>query len=183
MSLRVCKHRGFTLIEVLITLLILAIGLLGLAGLQSRMLRSELEALQRTQAMLLLEDMANRVRSNPSEARAVGSFYLDEYGTGSGLGACAAEQTDKCAWDAALKGAAVEASGGENIGAMIGARGCVERISGSDTSQVLLRVTVVWQGFSSTVAPEQSCGQGAYGDDDGMRRAVSVVVALAYLGV
>lgn len=66
---------------------------------------------------------------------------------------------------------------------MIGARGCVERISGAANTQVLLRVTVVWQGLTSTVAPELPCGEGEFGDDDAMRRAASVVVALAYLGV
>lgn len=178
------KNRGFTLIEVLVTLLILAIGLLGLAGLHTTMLRTELEALQRSQAILLLEDMANRLRSNPAVARNAASAYLGEYGVGTSLADCSSPvNADKCAWDTALDGAAVESSNGENIGAMIGARGCVERLSGGASTQVLLRVTVAWQGLSPTVAPELSCGEGDYGDDDSLRRAVSVVVALAYLGV
>lgn len=176
--------QGFTLIEVLVTMLILAIGLLGLAGLHSTMLRSELEALQRTQAMLLVEDMANRLRTNPKDARVAGN-YEGEYGSGSGLVCAAATpvDVDLCAWDTALKGASVETEGGAEVGAMIGARGCVERISGAANTQVLLRVTVAWQGLSSTAAPELPCGEGEFGDDDGMRRAASVVVALAYLGV
>ncbi|MBB6341230.1 type IV pilus assembly protein PilV [Pseudomonas fluvialis] len=176
------KNGGFTLIEVLVTLLILAIGLLGLAGLHTTMLRTELEALQRTQATLLLEDMANRLRSNPAQARA--NAYLGEFGVGTNLADCGSPvNADKCAWDRALDGAAVENSDGDNIGAMIGARGCVEHLSGGANTQVLLRVTVAWQGLSPTVAPELSCGEGDYGDDDSQRRAVSVVVALAYLGV
>lgn len=178
------KYHGFTLIEVLVTMLILVIGLLGLAGLHSTMLRSELEALQRTQAMLLVEDMANRLRTNPKDAREVGN-YEGVYGVGSDLVCATATpvDVDLCAWDTALKGAAVEASGGAEVGAMIGARGCVERLSGATNTQVMLRVTVAWQGLSSTAAPELPCGEGEFGDDDGMRRAASVVVALAYLGV
>ena len=48
--------RGVSLIEVLVTIVILAVGLLGLAGLQMRLQSSEVEAYQRTQASLLLED-------------------------------------------------------------------------------------------------------------------------------
>lgn len=178
------KNSGFTLIEVLVTLMVLAIGLLGLAGLHTAMLRTELEALQRTQAILLLEDMANRLRSNPAVARTAASAYLGEYGVGTSLADCGSPvNADKCAWDRALDGASVERAGGENVGAMIGARGCVERLSGSANTQVLIRVTVAWQGLSPTVAPELTCGDGDYGDDDSLRRAVSVVVALAYLGV
>ncbi|MNG41948.1 hypothetical protein D3C85_1817090 [compost metagenome] len=66
---------------------------------------------------------------------------------------------------------------------MIGARGCIETVSSSATSEVILRVTVVWQGMSPTVAPSLACGEGEYGDDDRMRRAVSMLVTLAYLGV
>lgn len=184
MNRRSISVRGFTLIEVLVTLLILAVGLLGLAGLHATMLRSELESVQRTQAMLLLEDMANRVRTNPVEARKADSAYLDEYGTGASFADCSTPVlADKCAWDTSLKGAAVETDGGDQIGAMIGARGCVERLNGDTTSQVLLRITVAWQGLSPTVAPDLACGAGDYGADDSQRRAVSVVVALAYLGV
>ncbi|HEY0563491.1 MAG TPA: prepilin-type N-terminal cleavage/methylation domain-containing protein, partial [Methylophilus sp.] len=53
----VYKQQGSTLLEVLITIVILAIGLLGLAGLQSRLHVSEMESYQRAQALVLLNDM------------------------------------------------------------------------------------------------------------------------------
>ena len=58
------KMKGFTLIEVLVALLILSIGLLGLAGLQAGGLRSNHSAYLRSQAVILAHDMVDRMRSN-----------------------------------------------------------------------------------------------------------------------
>jgi type IV pilus assembly protein PilV len=57
-------HTGFTLIEVLIAMLILAGGLLGLAALQTYTLRSNLAAYNHGQATQLLYNMADRMRAN-----------------------------------------------------------------------------------------------------------------------
>ncbi len=62
------KETGFTLIEVLVTVVILAVGLLGLAGLQARGLRNNLSAYQRSQATQLAYDMADRMRANKAAA-------------------------------------------------------------------------------------------------------------------
>lgn len=181
---------GFSLIEVLITLIILAIGLMGLAGLQNRMLNAEFESYQRSQALMLAEDMVSRIRSNPAAARASNYSGNTVYGTGNILGddVCNPANTttfDLCSWSAALKGASVTLNDEDEtqVGAMIGARGCIQTVSGTATSEVVLRVTVAWQGLSPTVAPALTCGQGSFGADDSMRRAVSVLVTLAYLGV
>lgn len=56
--------RGFTLLEVLIALVVLSIGLLGLAGLQSTGLRFNQSAGMRTQATQLAYDMSDRMRAN-----------------------------------------------------------------------------------------------------------------------
>jgi len=58
-------QRGFTLLEVLIALLILSIGLLGLASLQTNGLRSNQMASMRTTATQLAYDIADRMRANP----------------------------------------------------------------------------------------------------------------------
>ncbi|HEB95739.1 MAG TPA: type IV pilus modification protein PilV [Sedimenticola thiotaurini] len=55
---------GFTLIEVLVTVLILAVGLLGLAGLQTVSIRNNHSAYLRSQAVQLAYDIADRVRAN-----------------------------------------------------------------------------------------------------------------------
>ncbi|MGJ8690158.1 MAG: type IV pilus modification protein PilV [Gammaproteobacteria bacterium] len=55
---------GATLIEVLISLLILAIGLLGMSGLQTVGLRNTQSAYLRTQASIASNDIVERVRAN-----------------------------------------------------------------------------------------------------------------------
>ena len=58
------KNAGFTLIEVLIAVVILAGGLLGLAALQATSLKNNQSAYNRSQATQLASDMADRVRAN-----------------------------------------------------------------------------------------------------------------------
>ncbi len=61
-------QRGFTLVEVLVALVVLSIGLLGLAGLQSQGLAGNSDALMRSQATLYVYDMIERMRVNRDEA-------------------------------------------------------------------------------------------------------------------
>lgn len=68
-------QQGVGLIEVLVAVLVLAIGLLGLAGLQTQSLRFNNEAYFRTQATLLAMDMADRLRANWEEARTNSALY------------------------------------------------------------------------------------------------------------
>src|SRR5699024_7298926 len=59
---------GLTLIEVLVTMLVLSIGLLGLAGLQALMLYQHHSAYQRSQATILTYDIIDRMRTNRNAA-------------------------------------------------------------------------------------------------------------------
>lgn len=56
---------GFTLLEVLVALLVLSLGLLGLAGLQTMSLKFNAQSYQRTQATMLIDSMIDRMRANP----------------------------------------------------------------------------------------------------------------------
>lgn len=56
---------GFTLIEVLVTIVVVAIGLLGLAGLQISGLRANVSSEARSKATLLASDIIERMRANP----------------------------------------------------------------------------------------------------------------------
>jgi type IV pilus assembly protein PilV len=68
-------QQGFGLIEVLVAVLVMGIGLLGLAGLQTQSLRFNNEAYFRTQATLLSMDMADRLRANFETARTNSGLY------------------------------------------------------------------------------------------------------------
>jgi len=62
------NEQGFTLIEVLVALVILSVGLLGLAALQTGGLRNNNSALIRSQAVLAAEDILDRMRANRTNA-------------------------------------------------------------------------------------------------------------------
>ena len=66
------KNSGFSLIEVLVALIVLSIGLLGLAAIQITGLKDNQSAYFRTSATVLAYDMTDRMRLNRSVAEAGG---------------------------------------------------------------------------------------------------------------
>ena len=62
------RQQGFSLFEVLIALLVLSVGLLGLANLQGQSISSSYNAHLRTQATSLAQSMVDRMRANRSHA-------------------------------------------------------------------------------------------------------------------
>ena len=58
------RQAGFTLVEVLVALLVLSIGMLGIAALYLESLRASRQALVRTEAVTLASSIADRIRSN-----------------------------------------------------------------------------------------------------------------------
>ena len=62
------RHCGFALVEVLVAVVVLAIGLLGLAGLHATGFRDNHGAFVRTQATYAVNDLADRMRANRAAA-------------------------------------------------------------------------------------------------------------------
>lgn len=186
----VVAQKGFLLIEVLVAVVILLVALMGTAGLIARSSQSEMESYQRVQAIALLQDMTTRLNANRQIA---GCYSNGATGMSLGTGAAApaactqgsaAQQAmataDLQAWNAALLGSGEvrqDASGAQAVGAMIGARGCIENV---DVVNQIYRVTVTWQGLTQTVAPSLPCGQNQYGND-AYRRAISTQVRIGVL--
>lgn len=178
------RQRGTTLVEVLVTMVILAFGLLGIAAFQAKAQVGSIEAYQRAQAVVLLEDLQARIGTNTANA----ASYVTASAVGTGdanpddcstLASPTAAERDLCEWSAALKGAAEKNSvDSTKVGAMEGARGCVTTLQSADASAGVCRpavyqLAVAWQGRHATVAPAQLCGKDLYGTDTN-RRAISV---------
>lgn len=180
------RQGGVTLIEVLISLVILLFGLLGLVGVMVQSQRAQLESYQRVQALMLVQDMVARMSSN--KAAAACYVTVNPLGTGNGAtpdaSGCAtgtsAEKTkvtsDLTEWKGLLLGSAETNASSENVGGVLGARGCVVAdvaVTGK------YQISVAWQGTSPAGAPPAGipCGQNQYGDD-AYRRAVSVTLML-----
>lgn len=180
-------HRGFSMIEVLVTIAIIAFGLLGIAGLQVRLQMSEMESYQRSQALLLLNDMANRIAVNRNNAASYVTTAANPLGEGMvcPTTTTTVAQRDLGEWCNALQGAGETTdSGATKVRVLIGGRGCVESV-GSD-----YLVTVVWQGRTPISAPPTSvaCGANSYNAasgslcvDDLCRRPVTTLVRIAAL--
>lgn len=173
---------GFVLLEALITIIILSFGLLGLAGLQAKMQQSEIESYQRSQALLLVQDMTNRLSADRTNAASyVTSAQSPPYlGTGdsepTSCTGLTGVQDDWCEWSNELKGAGEQNSSG-NLGAMVGARGCIDLIS---SNPAVYRISVAWQGVAIANPPALTCAQNLYGNDS-YRRTIDGLVTVANL--
>lgn len=64
------RQRGFSLIEVLVTMVVVALGLLGFAALQAHSIKSNRTALQRSYATMTAYDLIDCVRANRANAAA-----------------------------------------------------------------------------------------------------------------
>ena len=187
------KYRidGFTMIEVLVTIVVILLGLLGLAQLHVRIQQSELEAYQRAQALTLLSDMVSRINANRQTAPCyaitgtTGTPYLGAAGSDHlGAPACmgygsastqALAISDLAAWDGFLNGTS-ETQSGAAVGAMIGARGCVTFDAPSNT----YTVAIAWQGIADLPAPTVSCANNLYGSET-KRRVVWTTLTIGSL--
>ncbi|WP_207796478.1 hypothetical protein [Pseudohalioglobus lutimaris] len=184
---------GALMIELLVTLVVVAIGMWAMLDLHTRLQVSEQEAYQRTQALLLLGDLVERMRSN----RQAAGDYLTNPIRGLGVDACsdplaapALAGRDRAQWCQGLQGSA-EVYAGHAAGALIAGRGCVEALDEVAGEEYLL--TVVWQGAVPLSAPpgEIRCGKGQYDQPagsacalkpDSCRRYVSTRIHIAELG-
>lgn len=81
MKLAMCQHKGketgIALIEVLVAVLVLAVGLLGMAAMQVQSSQMTNGAEQRTQAVLLTADMMDRIRANRANAANYNGISVD----------------------------------------------------------------------------------------------------------
>lgn len=75
MRIRIEQQHGFSLMEVLVALLVLSIGLLGLAALQTTGLKFNHQSYERTQATLQAYDIFDRIRANKNNNSVINTTY------------------------------------------------------------------------------------------------------------
>ncbi|WP_169337473.1 type IV pilus modification protein PilV [Psychromonas hadalis] len=166
------KNNGFSLIEIMISGFILALGLLGLAGMQSTAVKSTIEIGQRTLANSLISDITERMQLNRLWLLKTGNSYAVDSLSDANLSApdcvnsdgvfsnCSGEdikKNDLYEWKQKFLGAEINNStSGEN--GLIEADACiaVSAIAGSDGE--LVEVVISWFSTvkSKDAAPDPS---------------------------
>lgn len=82
-------NKGFSLVEVLIALIVMSVGMLGIAGLYVQSMQAGRSSMLRHHAVTLAGDIADRIRANPT----AGVAYTATTGTNNN---CVAPQTNDC---------------------------------------------------------------------------------------
>ncbi len=160
--------RGFSLVEVLIAVLVLSVGILGVAALQVTTKRSNFEAVQRSSAAVLVHDLIERMRANADELASYtnnGAGLTLDGGTIGAATDCAVSscnaaqlaQFDLFEWEQALAGV-TEQVGGNNSGGLVTPTAC---ITGPNGGSGTYTIALAWRGLSKLSNPTlNACGQG-----------------------
>ena len=158
------KEKGMTFIEVLIALVIMVTGILGAVALQATAKTGSFDAMQRSLASSLAQDIIERMRGNNSTTLA--SYAANSpYGTGkitspptcnSATALCSPAQMvthDLYGWEQSLMGAGATNSG-TNVGGLVGGIGCLT-VNGNAVT-----VVVTWQGKAEYTDANQAANCG-----------------------
>jgi len=186
------QTRGFTLIEVLVAFVILAVGLLAIVNLQAMSKQFTHQAMQRSLAVSYGDSIVERIRANPaglltySGAAVVGGDAIaDEPAPNCIDTACTPTELashDLWAWEERLDGAAatvVDAGATVNATGLIDARACMTFTPRAGLARTgFLTVRIQWTGLHSisdsvTVAGT-NCNAAVAANTDRFRRQVVV---------
>ncbi|NRB38249.1 MAG: type IV pilus modification protein PilV [Pseudomonadales bacterium] len=136
-------QRGMNLIEVLITILVLSVGLMGMAAIQLTGLKSNQSAYFRSQASMLAYDMADRMRANATLAYVSTGNDFDTDGSVPSLPSCVQAATgctavdqvdaDLAEWSSRVK------TGNNSSSLLPGARGVI-----SVDANNIFTITITW---------------------------------------
>ncbi len=146
-------QRGFTLLETLIALVVLSIGLLGLAALQARAMRFNHDSLVRSSATALANDIMDRIRASAYNLEGAQAEDTIEAYTGA-AGACndadpapaISAASDLGCWQAAID----ELPGGVN------AAGTITPVLGADNgdpSDDVYEIAISWTDRENPAGP------------------------------
>jgi type IV pilus assembly protein PilV len=142
-------QRGFTLLEILVAIVVLSIGLLGLAGLQAVSLNNNQIAYYRSIASQQAYDMADRMRANQAGVNAAVGNYNNLPTTLPPTGSMAL--MDWTQWLANT--AAMLPNGTGTVRCVSGPFGCVATVANSNR---IFDITVSWTEKTQAGTPTQS---------------------------
>ena len=179
------KHRGFSLLELLIALVVFSIGMLAIAGLQTVSKQANYESLQRTTAAQvangLLEDMRTNGNGIDVYAAAVqvggASIPVEPAPTCRDADECNAAQKaghDLWFWEQILDGN-FETNAGVAAGGLVLPTMCIAGPPGGGAG--VYQVTIVWRGTASitnNIANPCGAASGNYGAQNQFRRIVQI---------
>ena len=172
------EQRGFSLTEVLVSIVVFSVGLIGIAKLQVVSKQSNYDAVQRVTATTITEDLLQRMRSNGTQLLG----YVTISGSNTlGGGTINAEPTPDCSADTVADRCDAAQLASHDLWqieqALDGARGLVSPtlcLSGpNDGSSGVYTVAIAWRGTTATKNPSaNSCGEGLdkYGTNEEYRR-------------
>lgn len=175
-------QKGTSLIEILVAVFVVSIGLLGVARMEILSKQSGHEALQRTSASMIAQEIMEKMRANPSSLisytnQTVGAGTTPSPATDcSSLNCATATEIatyDIWQWEQVLLGTA-EKSGATNTGGLADPRGC---ITGPAGGAGVYTIAIVWKGNTPLPNPVSSnCGEGLnlYGANEEYRRVLTV---------
>jgi len=178
-------QRGFSLLELLVSLVVFSVGLLSIAGLQTVSKQANFEALQRTSASQvaygLLEDMRMNGDGIPVYLAAGelgnGSLGLEPAPNCTAGAPCNAAQKaahDLWVWEQAIDGN-LETNGGAGTGGLVQPTLCITGPVGGGAG--IYQVTIAWRGTASLNSVNgDACGSagGKYGSGNEFRRIIQV---------
>lgn len=156
-------NKGLTFVEVLVAVFILVTGILGAVAMQASAKKGSFDAMQRSVASALAQDIIERMRSN--NAATLAGYAGTNYGetldsvpdkrcnTIAGLCSPIEMMTnDRYEWEVSLMGADVMNNGSKRAG-LTGVRGCISQVANAVT------VVVSWEGRTEiSDAAKDSCG-------------------------
>ena len=169
------SQKGMTFIEVLIALFIIVSGILGAVAMQATAKKGSFDAMQRSLASALAQDIVERMRNNDATTLALYAAS-SPYGSGkitnpptcnSSAALCTPAQMvthDLFGWEQAIMGGNVT-NEANNVGGLLDAVGCISQENNAVT------VVISWQGREDIADAKKvdGCGSGA-----GKRRQVAV---------
>jgi type IV pilus assembly protein PilV len=145
--------RGFSMVEMMVALVVLSVGMLGVASLFATSLSSGSSAISRMQAVSLANDLADRIRSNPT---AQGAYKAAGAGTnhncvGGAVGAVKCVPADMAANDMFVWNAQIASAwpGGSGTGS-------VDAVNVAGTGLWTYTITVSWKEAGAAAATPQS---------------------------